>query len=100
MTNEITNTNTNTSNSQLFEVREKLAALEQSLLEQTPNMPTLLRDIHRVLKADDSIVTLLSEEECSTLVRGLKKQTNTEIATTAIKKAPKKALKSLTLDDL
>lgn len=90
----------NSNNMQVFEVQEKLAGLEQALLDQTPNMPTLLRDIHRILKSDPDIVTVLSEEECSILVRGLKKQTNTEIATTAMKKAPKKSLKSMTLDDL
>jgi len=83
-----------------FEVREKLANLEAALLEGTPNMANLLRDIHRQLKADPDVVTILSEEECSILVRGLKKQTATEIATTAIKKAPKKALKNLTVADL
>jgi len=85
---------------QTFEVREKLAALEEALISATPNMPTLLRDIHRSLKADPDVVTILTEEECSILVRGLKKQTATEIATSVIKKKPKKALKNLTVDDL
>lgn len=85
---------------QAFEVREKLACLEEALLQATPNMPTLLRDIHKQLKADPAIVTILSEEEVSILVRGLKKQTATTIAT-AVKKAPaKKALSKLTVDDL
>jgi hypothetical protein len=83
-----------------FEVREKLAQLEQALLDKTPNMPVLLRDIHRTLKADPDVVTILSEEECSILVRGLSKQTATAIATKAVKKAPKKALSKLTVDDL
>lgn len=87
-------------NDQAFEVREKLAQLEEALLAGTPNMPTLLRDIHRKLKQDPDTVTLLSEEECSILVRGLKKQTSTEIATTAIKKGTKKAISKLTVDDL
>jgi hypothetical protein len=70
---------------QAFEVREKLAQLEASLLAGTPNMPVLLRDIHRTLKADPDVVTILSEEECNILVRGLKKQTATEIAIGAVK---------------
>lgn len=85
---------------QAFEVREKLASLEQSLLDGTPNMATLLRDIHRTLKADPDVVTLLSEEDCSILVRGLKKQTATEIATTATKKKGGKSLKNMTVGDL
>jgi hypothetical protein len=85
---------------QAFEVREKLASLEQQLIAGTPGMATLLRDIHKVLKQDPDVVTMLSEEECSILVRGLKKQTATEIATKATKSKPKKALKNLTVSDL
>ena len=85
---------------QAFEVQEKLAQLEQALLEKLPTMPTLLRDIHRSLKADPDIVTLLSEEECGILVQGLKKQTGAEIATSALKQPRKKALSKLTVDDL
>lgn len=85
---------------QAFEVREKLASLEEALLAGTPNMAVLLRDIHRTLKADSDVVTLLSEEECSILVRGLKKQTATEIATKAVKKGTKKAMSKMTVSDL
>ena len=85
---------------QAFEVREKLASLEEALLAGTSNMPALLSDIHRNLKKDPTLVSILSPEECSILVRGLKKQTMTEIATSAVKKKPKKALKSMTVDDL
>jgi hypothetical protein len=85
---------------QAFEVREKLASLEQQLLAGTPGMATLLRDIHSSLKKDPDVVTLLSEEECSILVRGLKKQTATEIATKATKSKPKKAMSKMTVSDL
>jgi len=85
---------------QAYEVSEKLAQLEQALLEQTPNMPTLLRSIHSHLKKDPDIVTLLSESECAILVQGLKKQTATVVATKAIKKKPKKALSKMTVADL
>lgn len=85
---------------QAYEIKEKLASLEEALLAGTPNMPTLLRDIHKGLKADSDIVTILSEEECSILVRGLKKQTATEIATTATKKKDTKAMNKMTVDDL
>lgn len=85
---------------QAFEVREKLASLEQQLIAGTPGMATLLRDIHNTLKQDPDVVTLLSEEECSILVRGLKKQTATEIATKAVKKGGTKAIKNMTVSDL
>jgi hypothetical protein len=79
---------------QAYEVKEKLARLEKELLLATPNMAGLLREIHKNLKQDPDIVTLLSEEECSIMVSGLMKQTNTDIAT-KILKTKKKPLKSL-----
>lgn len=90
----------NEQESQAYEIKEKLAELEQSLLNKTPNMPTLLRVIHSQLKKDPAIVTLLSEEECSILVQGLKKQTSTEIAVAAVKKGGKKAMSKMTVADL
>ena len=86
-------------NPQLFEVRNKLCELETRLLESQPNMATLLRDIHKQLGADPELVTQLTEEECNILVRGLVKQTGTEIAATALKKNTK-AVKSIGLTDL
>lgn len=80
---------------QAFQVREKLAFLEESLLKTTPNIASLLRDIHQTLKADPDVVTILTDEECSILVRGLKKQTATEIATKAVKKGGKKAMSKM-----
>jgi len=87
-------------NSQAFQIQEKLARLEESLNNSTPGIATLLRDIHTSLKKDPDVVTLLSEEECSILVRGLKKQTSTEIATSALKAPKKKALSKMTTADL
>ena len=80
---------------QAYQIQEKLAELEKSLLEKLPGMPTLLRSIHSGLKKDPHIVTILSEEECNILVKGLKKQTGTEIATTALKKGTKKAMNKM-----
>ena len=81
---------------QAFQIKEKLARLEAALLEKTPNMPTLLREIHTALKKDADVVTLLTEEECNILVQGLKKQTATEIAMSAIKSGgTKKAMSKM-----
>lgn len=74
-----------------FQVQEKLLGLEEALLKTTPNMATLLRDIHRQLKNDPDCVSLLTEQECNILAEGLKKQTSTELATKVVKKKPKKA---------
>lgn len=81
-----------------FEIKEKLAQLEHALNEAIPNIKGVLQTIHKQLKADPEIVTLLSEEECAIIVRGLKKQTNTEIAVTALKGSKKKA--KISISDL
>lgn len=82
------------------QVREKLLDLETRLQQAVPNIKTVLKDVHSILKNDPDCVTLLSDEECAILVRGLKKQTATEIATAAASSKPKKSLKSMTTADL
>lgn len=81
------------------QIKEKILSLQSALLSSHPTMPTLLREIHQTLKANPDCVTLLTEEEIGTIVNGLKKQTATEIATTALK-SKTKAIKNMTLADL
>lgn len=85
---------------QAYQIREQLAGLEQALLDKTPNMPVLLRTIHNTLKKDPDIVTILTDVECSILVKGLKAQTATEISVALVKSKPKKSLSSMTIADL
>ena len=68
-----------------FELREKVLALQQSILDKHPRMPVLLREIHTALLAQPENVTLMSEEEISILVSGLKVQTGTEFASSMVK---------------
>lgn len=77
------------------QLKEKILSLEQALLSVHPTMPVLLRDIHEKLKQDAEIVTLLSEEEIEIIVRGLKQQTKTELATSLLKSAKSSTTKSL-----
>ncbi|PHQ81754.1 MAG: hypothetical protein COB66_01395 [Coxiella sp. (in: Bacteria)] len=95
------NTPTSTpAQNQQYQIKEKLAELESMLLNKTPGMATALRSIHSALKKDSALVTILSDEECAILVNGLKKQTAVEIATSSLKKKPKKALNKTTVADL
>lgn len=81
---------------QEYEIREKMANLEQALLTKSPELPGLLRTIHAHLSKDPELVTILTEEECNILVEGLKLQTKTSIAETAMKKKGK-SMKNLEL---
>jgi len=81
------------------DLKIKLAELQESILSAHPRLPILLRDIHKQLKEDASIVTILTDEEIEIVVSGLKKQTTTEITQAAIKARIPKG-KSITLADL
>ncbi len=88
---------TDTSMSHL-QLQEKIQSLQDAILSTHPSMPILLRDIHKILKEDPAIVTVLQEEEIATLVSGLKIQTKTSITEAALKK--KTPLKNIGLADL
>lgn len=81
-------------------VKEQIASLQSALLSAHPSMPVLLREIHKVLKADPEVVTLLNEEEVGVIVNGLSKQTQTTIATSLATKKTGKSIKSIGLADL
>ena len=83
------------------QVQERIVNLSIALTNAHPTISSLLREIHTQLKADPEVVTLLSEEEIAVVVSGLKRQTATEIATSALKTTKgNKSLKSLSLADL
>jgi hypothetical protein len=79
---------------------EKIETLQDMILKAHPTLPNLLRQIHTILKENASIVTLLTEEQIGVIVTGLKKQTKTELISSALKKTPAKALKHTTVDML
>lgn len=80
-------------------IQMKIAELQDALLQSHPRMPILLRDIHKILKDDPANVTILSEEDISIIVSGLKRQTATEISASTLKKSSK-SLSKTTADDL
>lgn len=84
---------------QAEQLQESIATLQQALLDSNPGMPMMLRTIHTALRKDPAIVTLLTDEECGTIVAGLMKQTATVIAAGAAKPSKSK-LKGITLDML
>ena len=68
-----------------FELKSKVAELEQCLLSRHPRMPVLLQEIWKTLREQPENVTLASEEDIRTIVNGLKQQTGVEFAASAIK---------------
>lgn len=77
--------------------REKILELQSALVSAHSQMPVLLRLIHQQLKQDPEIVTILTEQEISVIVSGLKKQTNTEISAAVMKSGKRKVI---TEDDI
>lgn len=68
-----------------FILKEKVASLQDALLNKHPRMPTLLHEIHETLKQYPEQVSLLAPEEISAIVNGLQKQTGVEFAIAAQK---------------
>jgi hypothetical protein len=84
----------------LEQIQEKILKLGDMLEQQLPGFPLILRDIHKQLKTDEEIVTLLSEAEIGVIVSGLSAQTKVHITETATKSVRTKAIKNITLADL
>lgn len=72
----------------------EMAELEAALDAHVPGFISILSTIHKKLKADPDVVTLLDEEEIAVIVAGLEKHTNvTIVAPSAVKAAKAKARK-------
>jgi hypothetical protein len=82
------------------QVNEKIASLADALTTAHPRMPLLLKEIHTHLRADPEIVTLLDEDQIQIVVKGLIKQTNTELAAAVLKSTKKVSMKNITTADL
>jgi len=82
------------------QIRSNIAELQSALLAAHPQIPTLLRTIHKQLAADPAVVTILTEEEVGIIVSGLKRQTAVEIVTKSKPASKTSKIKSMTLDDL
>jgi DNA polymerase III psi subunit len=78
----------------------KIAELSEAILANHPQMPTLLRDIHRNLSIDPENVTLLTPQQVSVIVSGLSKQTQTIITTSILSGSKGKSLKKISVDDI
>ena len=77
-----------------FELREKVAALSEAILSKHPTMKGLLREIHTTILQYPEQITLLSEEDISQIVSGLKITTGIDFAE-KITKAPATATKKI-----
>lgn len=72
----------------------EMAELEAALDAEVPGFVSILSQIHKKLRADPDVVTLLDDEEIGVIVAGLEKHTNvTIVAPSAIKAAKSKAKK-------
>lgn len=89
-----------TANELPADLLQKIEALQEAILSAHPQMPMLLRTIHKQLKEEPSNVTLLTEDQIASIVNGLKKVTKTELLTATLKKTTVKSLKNTTVDDL
>lgn len=83
------------------QMTEKLLSLQNALTSAHPQLPSLLREIHTTLRKDPDLVTALTDIQISIVIAALKKQTATEIVSSASKKTSStKALKNIGVIDL
>ena len=83
-----------------YDVREAIADISSKLAEGHPQIPLLLRKVHSALKADPDVVTILTDEERAVVIKGLEFQTKTKLIEVSTPAPRKKALKSMTVDDI
>lgn len=76
-----------------LEFLSKMNQLQEAIHTQHPQMPQLLRVIHKQLLADPELVTLLNEEAIGIVVKGLEIQTKTELVSVVLKESKTKAKK-------
>lgn len=81
------------------QVRSDILSLQEQLLSAQPQIPTLLRRIHKTLLEDNTLVVALSEEELAVIVAGMSKQVGVSITAVAAKQT-RKSQSKLTLEDL
>ncbi len=84
------------------QIREEILSLQSAIHSQHPSMPALLQKIHRQLKNDPEVVTLLEESEIQIIVSGLQRQTQTTLVSSLTKSsaAKTKSLSKSTSNDL
>lgn len=68
------------------QVKERLAAIKDKLLEQDPLLPVHLSAIHQTLIQYEELVHLLSDAEIAVLVSGQKKHAGVQLVTQAVTK--------------
>lgn len=81
------------------ELQDKLISLEEALESEIPSYAIHLRDIQKMIQADPNQVTILSDQEMSVIVSGLKKLRDVSFVSSK-KQTEKKKISSFTLEDI
>lgn len=74
----------------VMKVRSAMQDLQQSLEESSPNFSLKLREIHKMLMEDKECVTILTDEEIASIVKGLEKHAGETVVPKSAKKATAK----------
>ena len=78
----------------------KIAELEQAMLSAHPMMPNYLKQIHAELLKAPELVHIMTNEQRSTLVSALEKQTGASVFTALKAKKPSaKSMATASLED-
>jgi hypothetical protein len=83
------------------QIHEKILQLKTALDTNHPGIENWLRDIHKNLHTDESLVQVCTPEEIGVIVRGLELKAKVRIVDDAVsKKVTKAKLGQLAIDDI
>jgi len=80
-------------------VMERLALIEQKLLQNDPQIGTHLKEIHKHLMEYEELSHLLTPEQIGVLMKGFQKHTTIQLVVEGVKKSGGKS-KKVSVDDL
>lgn len=81
-------------------VLSRLSTLQEELEKNIPSYKDSLRTIHNILRQDEDLVHVLSEEQIGVIIAALSKHKGVVIATSSIKGVGKNAKKPIVAEDL
>lgn len=83
-------------------VQEAMSKLESSLLSADPDMPTHLRESHKLLVTYGDVASILTDQQIHSLIQAAEIWTDTKITTTKEKstKAASNRISKMSADDI
>jgi hypothetical protein len=87
-------------NHPIFQVIQRLDAIEEKMLKQDPEIGTHLKAVHTLLREYEELAHLLSPEQIGVLVKGLQKHTTISLVVEGQAKKSRTKAEKVDINDL